>query len=109
MKKGWQIKTLGDVFAFDKVQGVHRGLPYVGLEHIESHTARFIGSSEAQHVKSSTFRFSVEHVLYGRLRPYLKKALAAASLSKQHFRCRCRSWKTRRNWPAIFKFSEISL
>jgi type I restriction enzyme S subunit len=73
---GWPTKTLGDVCAFDKAQGVHRGLPYVGLEHIESHTARFIGSSEAQPVKSSTFRFSVEHVLYGRLRPYLNKALA---------------------------------
>jgi type I restriction enzyme S subunit len=67
---------LGDVCAFDKVQGIHLGLPYVGLEHIESHTARFIGSSEAQSVKSCTFRFSGEHVLYGRLRPYLNKALA---------------------------------
>ncbi len=76
MKKGWQIKTLRDVCAFHKTQGIHRGLPYVGLEHIESHTARFIGSTEAQPVKSSTFRFSDEHVLYGRLRPYLNKALA---------------------------------
>jgi type I restriction enzyme S subunit len=76
MKKGWKTKTLGEVCAFDKAQGIHRGLPYVGLEHIESHTARFIGSSEAQPVKSSTFRFSEEHVLYGRLRPYLNKALA---------------------------------
>ncbi|MDA0737434.1 MAG: restriction endonuclease subunit S [Nitrospirae bacterium] len=76
MKKGWQIRKLGDVCAFDKAQGIHRGLPYVGLEHIESHSARFIGSSEAQPVKSSTFRFSDEHVLYGRLRPYLNKALA---------------------------------
>ena len=76
MKQGWQTKRLGDVCAFDKAQGIHRGLPYVGLEHIESHTARFIGSSEPQPVKSSTFRFSDEHVLYGRLRPYLNKALA---------------------------------
>jgi type I restriction enzyme S subunit len=76
MKKWWQIKKLGDVCSFDKVQGIHRGLPYVGLEHIESHTSRFIGSSEPQTVKSLTFRFSDEHVLYGRLRPYLNKALA---------------------------------
>jgi len=76
MKKGWEIKTLGDVCAFDKAQGTHRGLPYVGLEHIESHTARFIGSTDAQPVRSSTFRFSDKHVLYGRLRPYLNKALA---------------------------------
>ena len=76
MKKGWQTKTLGDVCVFDKAQGIHRGLPYVGLEHIESHTARFIGSTDPLLVKSSTFRFSNEHVLYGRLRPYLNKALA---------------------------------
>ena len=76
MTKGWQTKKLGEVCAFDKVQGVHRSLAYVGLEHIESHTGRFIGSSEVQHVKSATFRFSEEHVLYGRLRPYLNKALA---------------------------------
>ena len=76
MKKGWQTKTLGDVCAFDKAQGNHRQLPYVGLENIESHTARFIGSTEPQPVKSSTFRFSSQHVLYGRLRPYLNKVLA---------------------------------
>jgi type I restriction enzyme S subunit len=58
------------------VQGIYRGLPYVGLEHIESQTAHFIGSKEPQSVKSSTFKFSSEHVLYGRLRPYLNKVLA---------------------------------
>jgi type I restriction enzyme, S subunit len=76
MKKGWQIKKLGDVCAFDKAQGIHKGLPYVGLEQIEPHTAVFLGSGEAQPVKSATFKFSPEHVLYGRLRPYLNKALA---------------------------------
>ena len=76
MKKGWETKRLEEVCDFDKVQGIHCALPYVGLEHIESHTARFIGSSDPQPVKSSTFRFSDKHVLYGRLRPYLNKALA---------------------------------
>jgi type I restriction enzyme S subunit len=76
MKAGWQIKRLGDVCTFDKVQDIHAGLPYVGLENIESHTAKFIGLAEAQSVKSSTFRFSEKHILYGRLRPYLNKVLA---------------------------------
>ena len=76
MKAGWRVKSLGDVCAFDKVQGIHSGLPYVGLEDIESNTARFLGSSEQQPVKSSTFKFSSQHVLYGRLRPYLNKVLA---------------------------------
>jgi len=76
MKEGWERRRLGDVCTFDKVQGVHRGIPYVGMEHIESHTARFIGSKEPLMVRSSTFRFSDKNVLYGRLRPYLNKALA---------------------------------
>jgi type I restriction enzyme S subunit len=75
MKAGWQTKKLGDVCAFDKAQGIHHHLPYVGLENIESQTARFIGSTEPQSMKSSTFRFSNQHVLYGRLRPYLNKVL----------------------------------
>lgn len=76
MKSGWKTTRLSDVCAFDKTQGVYRKLPYVGLEHIESHTARFIGSTEPHSAKSLTFHFSSEHVLYGRLRPYLNKVLA---------------------------------
>lgn len=75
MKKGWQRKTLGDVCTVDKNQGIYKNLPYVGLEQIEAHTGRFIGSTEPLGVKSSTFRFSQEHVLYGRLRPYLNKVM----------------------------------
>ena len=75
MRKGWKVKKLHEVCELDKVQDIHQDLPYVGLEHIESHTARFIGSAAPQKVKSSTFRFTPEHVLYGRLRPYLNKVL----------------------------------
>jgi type I restriction enzyme S subunit len=76
VKAGWQLKRLGDVCKIDKAQGIYSDLPYVGLENIESHTARFIGSFDPQSVKSSTFRFSTKHVLYGRLRPYLNKVLS---------------------------------
>lgn len=72
---GWEVKTLGEVCEYDKNQNTHSGLPYVGLEHIESHSGRFIGSLEPQKVKSSTFHFNENHVLYGRLRPYLNKVL----------------------------------
>ena len=74
-KQGWEIKKLGDVCEIDKKQGIHNNLPYVGLEHIESNTCKFIGSTEPLLVKSSTFKFSNEHILYGRLRPYLNKVL----------------------------------
>ena len=73
--KGWERKTLGEVCVVDKRQGIYKGLPYVGLEHIESRTGRFVGSTEPLGVKSSTFKFSPEHVLYGRLRPYLSKVM----------------------------------
>lgn len=76
MKVGWEKRRLGDVCAIDKVQGIHPGLPYVGLEDIQSNTGRFAGSLTPKPVKSSTFRFSSAHVLYGRLRPYLNKAIA---------------------------------
>lgn len=66
---------LREICAFDKNQGVHHDLPYVGLEHIESNTGRFIGSLNATKVKSNTFCFTKESVLYGRLRPYLNKVL----------------------------------
>ena len=75
MKKDWQKKTLGEVCTVDKNQGIYKNLPYVGLEQIEAHTGRFIGSTEPLGVKSATFKFSPEHVLYGRLRPYLNKVM----------------------------------
>ena len=76
MKAGWELKPLGAVCVFDKLQGLHKNLPYIGLEHIESHTAQFTGSTDPVTVKSATFRFTSQHVLYGRLRPYLNKVLA---------------------------------
>jgi type I restriction enzyme S subunit len=71
----WEEKKLGEVIEYDKNQNIHKGLPYIGLEHIESNSGRFLGSLEPQEVKSSTFHFDEEHVLYGRLRPYLNKVL----------------------------------
>ena len=74
-KKGWEMRKLGDVIEYDKNQNLHKGLPYVGLEHIESNTGTFLGNPNPQEVKSSTFYFTEEHILYGRLRPYLNKVL----------------------------------
>jgi len=71
----WERKKLGEVCEYDKNQNTHKNLPYIGLEHIESNTGKFWGSFETQEVKSSTFYFTEEHVLYGRLRPYLNKVL----------------------------------
>ena len=73
---GWEVKKLAEVCQIEKSQGIYTNLPYIGMENIESNTSRFIGSTEPQSVKSSTFKFSSNHVLYGRLRPYLNKVLA---------------------------------
>jgi type I restriction enzyme, S subunit len=72
---GWEEKKLGELIEYEKKQNKYNGLPYVGLEHIESNSGKFLGSLEPQEVKSATFIFNEQHVLYGRLRPYLNKVL----------------------------------
>jgi type I restriction enzyme, S subunit len=52
-------------------------MPYVGLENVEPHTMRLIGHGSAADVRSSCLRFSVDDVLYGRMRPYLNKVWVA--------------------------------
>lgn len=73
--EGWEEKTLGEVAKYDKEKYSGEDLPYVGLEHIESATGIYLGTTESHQVRSSTFKFSEKHVLYGRLRPYLNKVL----------------------------------
>jgi type I restriction enzyme S subunit len=73
--EGWEERTLGDVCEYDKTSNKRVDLPYVGLEDIQSNTGIFIGPFEPRSMKSLTFYFNNEHVLYGRLRPYLNKVL----------------------------------
>lgn len=75
MKNGWEIRRFGDVCEFEKESREWKDLPYVGLEDIESNSGRFLGTKSPVTVKSMTFRFTSDHVLYGRLRPYLNKVL----------------------------------
>ena len=72
--EGWETKKLCEVSSFDKNQGLHNGIPYIGLENIQSHTTQLISGVElVEEVKSLTFKFNETHLLYGRLRPYLNK------------------------------------
>ena len=48
-------------------------LPFVGMDHVEAHTTRIVGSVPSRQMKSSASRFRKDDVLYGRLRPYLNK------------------------------------
>lgn len=52
-------------------------LPYVGLEHIESWTGRRIESEAPVEPEGIASRFNPGDVLFGKLRPYLAKALHA--------------------------------
>ena len=51
--------------------------PYLGLDDIEAHTTRLLGSKSAADMKSSAKRFFPGDVLYSRLRPYLNKVWLA--------------------------------
>ncbi|SEQ30768.1 type I restriction enzyme, S subunit [Ectothiorhodospira magna] len=75
MREGWSSTALKNVCTVDKAKHSGTTLPYVGLEHIESGTGKFIGSLAPATAKSTTFSFTAGHVLYGRLRPYLNKVL----------------------------------
>jgi type I restriction enzyme S subunit len=78
---GWKWQKLGDICdqgrqMIDPSSDRAKRLPYLSLEHIESHTGR-ISRDPLEKVedegKSTTFLFDSRHVLYGKLRPYLNK------------------------------------
>ena len=77
MKEGWTYKKLGEVCSYHKEQGKYANLRYIGMEHIESGTGKLIGTISSECVQSSSFKFKKGEVLYGRLRPYLKKVYVA--------------------------------
>ncbi|MDP3770021.1 MAG: restriction endonuclease subunit S [bacterium] len=70
----WEEKELGEVVSIEAKKNT-KLLPYVGMEDVESGTGKFIGSKEKRAVRSTTSYFATDHVLYGKLRPYLNKFL----------------------------------
>ena len=74
------IVPLGELCKMDR-QGLHpdhpiaSGLPFVGVEHVESESGvfNFNNGSRIGSQRSTTFRFDDRHVLYAKLRPYLNK------------------------------------
>ncbi|MCE8527906.1 restriction endonuclease subunit S [Ruegeria pomeroyi] len=74
----WEEVRLGEVAVIERNQiapsEIVSGTKYVGLEHIEA-GGRILGmqSVEPGDLRSAKFRFSSEHVLFGKLRPYLGK------------------------------------
>lgn len=82
MKAGWTEVALGDVARIDRrsvtAAGIAEGTLYVGLEDIDAgggavrpHPVR------AGELGSNKFVFDSQHILYGKLRPYLAKIASA--------------------------------
>jgi len=78
--KIWQVVSLGDICE-QKSEIVQPPAdnkePFVGLEHIASGETRLRNLAQSTDVKSSKFRFYTGDILYGKLRPYLDKAVLA--------------------------------
>ena len=70
--------SLGDVATIDRnslsPENIQNGTKYIGLEHITGDgTFNSIPVVSNGELNSSKFKFDSSHVLYGKLRPYLKK------------------------------------
>ena len=73
---GWANTTLGVVVEPKMGKADPRSTPnakFIGLEHIEAHTMKLLGTIPADSMKSSANVFRSGDVLYGRLRSYLNK------------------------------------
>ncbi len=72
---GWDNERLGDCVSYEKNNAKGSSLPYVGMENIAPETMDLVGEVIIPEKTSSTFHFNKSHVLFGRLRPYLRKVL----------------------------------
>src|SRR4051812_36461791 len=72
----WVWTTLGEVANPERRRTNPQTRPdlrFIGMEHIEAHTMRLLGTIPASEMRSSAEYFEWGDVLYGRLRPYLNK------------------------------------
>ena len=70
------MTTLGDLIEPRRVKADPQATPtarFVGMEHVEAHTTKLLGTTSAATMRSSANAFKRGDVLYGRLRPYLNK------------------------------------
>ena len=78
MKDEWQTKDFGEcaVLVRETVSPLDIGdAPYIGLEHIEVGTLSLLGHGVASSVTSTKSRFQRGDILFGKLRPYFRKAV----------------------------------
>ena len=69
--EGWEVKRMKDVVELVSEKTNDNSMPYIGLENIESWTARYISSDSTTEGTNNIFHSG--DVLFGKLRPYLAK------------------------------------
>ncbi len=73
----WKEYKLGDIAKLRRegfMPEEQITLPYIGLEHIESEALQLIGIGSSNDVSSQKSKFYPGDILYGKLRPYFRKA-----------------------------------
>jgi type I restriction enzyme S subunit len=71
------LRDYCDLISIQVDPRIHAGATYIGLEHILSGELVRSGGGRGDSVQSSKFAFEKNDVLYGKLRPYLDKAILA--------------------------------
>lgn len=70
----WEVVRLGEVATVKKDKEIpSKKLPYIGLENIESNTGKLLDIIDASTIKGIANIFNAGDVLFGKLRPNLKK------------------------------------
>ena len=74
----WPMVTLSEVLTIDRnsvtPENIVEGTKYIGLENINSDGEfQDVQIVENGELKSNKFKFDSQHILYGKLRPYLRK------------------------------------
>lgn len=75
---GWALTTIGEVVKPDRPKRNPKDLPdlpFIGMEHVQAHSMRLLGTVPAYTMNSNSVHFQPGDVLYGRLRPYLNKVI----------------------------------
>lgn len=81
-KGNWKESSLGQICGQRKIHVDPKdsnGTIYVGLEHIDSGNPILYNFGNPSTVRSSKFQFKPNDILYGKLRPYLQKAVLSNS------------------------------
>lgn len=86
LPKDWKWEIFGNLIDEERIQvqahePIFKDLPFVGLENIKSHTREYT-DEEYNPPTSTCFKFSPNHILYGKLRPYLNKVFLPTSAGK---------------------------